>query len=59
MSDADDWPLIRCKPQPVPVGHPEHPDFRGYDDPVPDPVFDYEGDLDAVLADLTAVWWRK
>jgi len=31
MSDFDDLPLIQCLPLPVPVGHPEHPEFRGYD----------------------------
>lgn len=31
MSQFDDLPLIQCRPQPVPVGHPEHPDFRGYE----------------------------
>jgi hypothetical protein len=60
VSDIDKLPLIQCKPLPVPVGHPEHPDFRGYDDdPVPDPVFDYEGDLDAVIAELNFVWKRR
>ena len=27
-----DLPLIQCRPQPVPVGHPDHPEFSGYDD---------------------------
>lgn len=31
MSDFDDLPLIQCLPVPAPVGHPEHPEFRGYD----------------------------
>ena len=31
MSQFDDLPLIQCKAQPVPVGHPEHPDFSGYE----------------------------
>lgn len=35
MSDFDDLPLIQCLPQPVPVGHPEHPDFRGYGEASP------------------------
>lgn len=58
MSDLDNLPLIRCKPQPVPVGHPEHPDFRGYkDDFVPD---EDEDSFDAALADdLAAAWWRE
>jgi hypothetical protein len=35
MSDFDDLPLIQCRPLPVPVGHPEHPDFRGYGEASP------------------------
>jgi len=31
MNNFDDLPLIKCQPQEVPVGHPEHPDFRGYE----------------------------
>jgi hypothetical protein len=55
MSNLDNLPLIRCRPQTVPVGHPEHPDFRGYDEPVPDT----DDDCDEDLADeLAAVWWR-
>lgn len=62
MSDLDDLPLIRCKPQPVPVGHPEHPDFCGYDDPGPTTADEggSDSDLEDDLADaLAAVWWRK
>lgn len=32
IRDFSDLPTIQCPPQPVPVGHPEHPDFRGYGD---------------------------
>lgn len=59
-SDIDQLPLIQSMPLPVPVGHPEHPDFRGYDDdPVPDTVFDYEGDLDAVIAEVASAWGKR
>lgn len=56
MSDIDDLPLIQCRPQPVPVGHPEHPDFRGYEDDPP-PSDEYVPDAD--LADALADAWRK
>jgi hypothetical protein len=58
MSDLDKLPLIRCRPQPVPVGHPEHPDFSGYDDE--DSTLDADEDCDSDLADeLAVVWWRR
>ena len=63
MSDLDDLPLIRCRPQPVPVGHPEHPDFCGYDDepaPAVDEISDAELDWrESLEDDLAALWWRK
>lgn len=60
MSDLDNLPLIRCKPQPVPVGHPEHPDFCGYDEPAPDADEDgSNSDQDDLADTLAAAWWRK
>lgn len=38
QSQFDDLPMIQCQPLPVPVGHPEHPDFKGYED-IPDEPF--------------------
>lgn len=47
----DDLPMIQCRPQPVPVGHPEHPDFKGYDDIPVDPPWTYKyAELDALYS---------
>ena len=53
VSQFDDLPMIQCPPQPVPVGHPEHPDFKGYDDIPVDPPWAFRGYAD--LSDLSVL----